>query len=63
VVFRNFVLHVGQSARLDITMGVGSIDQTVEVAGSTLLLQTENASVGRVIAKEAPNAYPGGGYE
>src|SRR5215469_11294859 len=33
VVFRNFVLQVGQSARLDVTIDVGSIDQTVEVAG------------------------------
>ena len=63
VLFRNFVLQVGQSARLDITMDVGSIDQTVEVAGTTPLLQTENASVGQVIAQEAANAYPGGGYE
>jgi len=58
VVFRNFVLQVGQSARLDITMDVGSIDQTVEVASATPLLQTENASVGQVIAQEAVNALP-----
>jgi hypothetical protein len=58
VVFRNFVLQVGQSARLDIIMDVGSIDQTVEVAGATPLLQTENASVGQVIAQEAVNALP-----
>lgn len=43
VVFRNFVLRVGQSARLDITMDVENIDQTVEVAATVPLLQTENA--------------------
>jgi hypothetical protein len=58
VVFRNFVLQVGQSARLDITMEVGNVEQTVEVSGAIPLLQTENASVGQVIGKEAVNALP-----
>jgi hypothetical protein len=58
VVFRNFVLQVGQSARLDIGMEVGSVEQTVEVTGTVPLLQTENASVGQVIEKEAVNALP-----
>src|SRR5215471_18667914 len=49
VVFRNFVLQVGQSARLDMTMELGSVEQTVEVTGAIPLLQTENASVGQVI--------------
>src|SRR5207245_4718876 len=48
VVFRNFVLQVGQSARLDITMELGNVEQTVEVTAATPLLQTENASVGQV---------------
>ena len=58
VVFRNFVLQVGQSARLDITMEVGNVEQTVEVTAATPLLQTENASVGQVIDKAAMNALP-----
>ena len=58
VVFRNFVLQVGQSARLDISMEVGSVEQTVEVTGALPLLQTENASVGQVIGKEAVDALP-----
>src|SRR5882762_2709152 len=58
VLFRNFVLQVGQSARLDIGMEVGSVEQTVEVTGAVPLLQTENASVGQVISKEAVNALP-----
>src|SRR5437016_12400431 len=58
VVFRNFVLQVGQSARLDITMEVGNVEQTVEVSAATPLLQTESASVGQVIEKAAVNALP-----
>jgi hypothetical protein len=58
VVFRNFVLQVGQSARLDITMEVGGVEQAVEVVGTIPLLQTENASVGQVISNTAVNALP-----
>jgi hypothetical protein len=58
VTFRNFVLQVGQTARLDITMEVGTVEQTVEVTGTLPLLQTENASVGQVIEQGAVNALP-----
>jgi Carboxypeptidase regulatory-like domain len=58
VVFRNFVLQVGQSARLDISMELGSVEQTVEVTGALPLLQTENASVGQVIERAAVNELP-----
>ncbi|MEX2260410.1 MAG: TonB-dependent receptor [Bryobacteraceae bacterium] len=57
-VYRNFVLQVGQSARLDITLEVGAVEQTVEVVGTLPLLQTENASVGQVISPEPINALP-----
>src|SRR2546429_5277308 len=39
-------------------MEVGNVEQTVEVSGAIPLLQTENASVGQVIGKEAVNALP-----
>ena len=58
MVFRNFVLQVGQSARLDITMEIGAVEQAVEVTGTIPLLQTENASVGQVIGSEAVSALP-----
>ena len=58
VVYRNFVLQVGQSARLDIRMDVGGVEQTVEVVGTIPLLQTENASVGQVISQQAVNTLP-----
>lgn len=58
VVYRNFVLQVGQSARLDIRMDVGGVEQTIEVVGTIPLLQTENASVGQVISQQAVNTLP-----
>lgn len=58
VVFRNFVLQVGQSARLDLTMEVGAVEQTVEVTGAIPLLQTESASVGQVIGSAAVSSLP-----
>ena len=58
VLFRNFILQVGQSARLDITMELGNVQETVEVTGAIPLLQTENASVGQVIERAAVNELP-----
>jgi hypothetical protein len=51
-VYRNFVVQVAQVARLDITLDVGAVEQTVEVTTLAPLLQTENASVGQVIAEK-----------
>src|SRR5262245_31204306 len=42
-------LQIQQSARLDFTLQVGEISQTVEVSGTTALIATENATVGTVI--------------
>src|SRR5213592_644796 len=42
-------LQVQQSARLDFTLQVGDLSQTVEVAGTAALIATENATVGTVI--------------
>jgi hypothetical protein len=42
-------LQVGQSARIDFAMQVGSVNETVNVSASSVLLQTENATVGTVI--------------
>jgi Carboxypeptidase regulatory-like domain len=42
-------LQVQQTARIDVTMEVGEVTQTVEVSGGTALLTTENATVGTVI--------------
>src|SRR5499425_2095372 len=42
-------LQVQQSARIDFTLQVGEVSQTVEVAGTNTLIATENATVGTVI--------------
>src|SRR5438876_1838221 len=42
-------LQVQQSARIDFTLQVGEISQTVEVSGTAALIATENATVGTVI--------------
>ncbi len=58
VVYRNYVLQVSQAARLDVAMEVGEVTQAIEVSGAAPLLQTENASVGQVISKEAVESLP-----
>jgi hypothetical protein len=57
-VMKNFVVQVGQAARLDITLDVGTVDVAVEVQAVTPLLQTEDSSVGQVIAPEPIAALP-----
>src|SRR3989441_4630462 len=42
-------LQVQQSARLDFTLQVGQVSETVEVSGTTALISSENATVGTVI--------------
>ncbi|HOK48344.1 MAG TPA: carboxypeptidase-like regulatory domain-containing protein, partial [Bryobacteraceae bacterium] len=42
-------LQVQQTARLDFTMEVGQVTETIEVAGSAQMMATENATVGTVI--------------
>jgi len=42
-------LEVGQTARLDYSLTVGSVEQTVEVAAASALLNSETTEVGQVI--------------
>jgi len=42
-------LQVDQTARVDFTLKVGNVTETLEVAANAALLQTENATVGTVI--------------
>jgi hypothetical protein len=44
-----FVLTVGQVARVNLSLAVGEVTQRVDVQASALALQTEDASVGTVI--------------
>jgi hypothetical protein len=43
------LLEVNQEVRIDLTLEVGEIAETVTVTAQSLLLQTENAAVGQVI--------------
>jgi Carboxypeptidase regulatory-like domain len=46
------VLQVDQKARLDFTLQVGQVSESVEVTAATSLMQTDSASVGTVIANK-----------
>jgi hypothetical protein len=45
----NVEVQVQQSVRLDLTLQVGQVSETVEVSATAALLQSENATVGTVI--------------
>src|ERR1700723_1022475 len=55
---KGFIVQVGQTARLDVVLDVGSVSQSVEVTGAIPVLQSENASVGEVIAPTAIQQLP-----
>jgi hypothetical protein len=43
------IVQVEQTARIDFTMQVGEVSQTIEVTGETPLLQAETSSLGQVV--------------
>ena len=59
----NVEVQVQQSVRLDLTLEVGQITQSVEVAASSTLLQAENATVGTVISNQSITELPLNGRE
>jgi outer membrane receptor protein involved in Fe transport len=52
------ILEVGQRGRLDITLGVGGLTETVTVDAPVRLLNTEQAAVGTVIDQNAVSKLP-----
>jgi hypothetical protein len=46
------VVQINQQARIDFTLQVGEVQQTLEVTAAAPLLQTENATLGEVVAGE-----------
>jgi len=52
------IVDVGQSVRMDLTMQVGDMTQTVEVTGETPLLQSETSSLGQVVEERKANELP-----
>ena len=51
-------IEVQQSARIDVSMQVGAVNQTVEVTGETPLLQTTTTSLGQVIDETQVDQLP-----
>ena len=47
---RDIVLELNARARQDVTMELGAVSETVEVAASAIMLQTENTQVGTVMS-------------
>jgi hypothetical protein len=59
----NIEIQVQQSVRLDLTLQVGEVTQTVEVSASADLLQAENATVGSVVETKSITELPLNGRE
>jgi hypothetical protein len=59
----NVEVQVQQSVRLDITLQVGDVSQTVEVSAAASLLQAENATLGTVVSNESIVELPLNGRE
>jgi hypothetical protein len=52
------VVEVQQTARIDVTMQLGTVAQTVEVKAATPLLQTETSSLGQVVQERLATTLP-----
>jgi hypothetical protein len=59
----NVEVQVQQSVRLDLTLQVGQVSESVEVAASADLLQAENATVGSVVETKSIVELPLNGRE
>jgi hypothetical protein len=54
----NVALQIQQSLRLDFTLEVGAVTDSIEVSASAALLQAENATLGTVVENKAVNELP-----
>src|SRR5246127_2532269 len=52
------IVEVGQSVRIDITLQVGDVSQTIEVTAETPLLQAETSSIGQVVEERKATELP-----
>ena len=59
----NIEVQVQQSVRLDLTLQVGEVSQSVEVSAAASLLQAENATVGSVVQNQSIVELPLNGRE
>ncbi|HXH48281.1 MAG TPA: carboxypeptidase regulatory-like domain-containing protein [Terriglobia bacterium] len=58
VVRQNIVLNVQAGVRVDFSLQVGSVTQTVEVSGAPPLVQTTDASLGSVVGSQQVEQLP-----
>ena len=54
----NVTLQIQQAMRLDFTLEVGAVTDSVEVSATSSLLQAENATIGTVVENKAVNELP-----
>jgi hypothetical protein len=54
----NVVVQVQQDTRVDTTLAVGQVSETIEVTAETPLLQTESASLGQVVEQRKADELP-----
>src|SRR5262249_39072543 len=59
----NIEIQVQQTIRLDLTLQVGQVNESVQVEASAALLQSENATVGSVIETKSITELPLNGRE
>src|SRR5579862_5308643 len=59
----NVQVQVQQSVRLDLTLQVGQVSESVEVSAAADLLQAENATVGTVVETQSITQLPLNGRE
>ena len=52
------LVPVGQNIRVDVTLTVGTVDQTVNVASSAVNIETTNATIGATIDSASLNSLP-----
>ncbi len=57
-IYPTFALQINQTARVDVTMKVGQVSESVEVTSEAPVLQTENAQVGTVIDSATADSLP-----
>ncbi|MGC1645420.1 MAG: carboxypeptidase-like regulatory domain-containing protein, partial [Candidatus Sulfotelmatobacter sp.] len=55
---KDIVLDVQQTIRLDFSLKVGSVSETMEISGAPPLLETESATLGNVVTAETVEELP-----
>jgi hypothetical protein len=55
---QNVVVEVNQAARIDATLAIGQVSESVEVTSETPLLQPETSSLGQVVEQRKANELP-----